>query len=164
MKKKAFLLISLAALVFPCCKKIQHSVEFTFTDCVSTKSAETKGLFGDGQVSELILEYTSFGLAVTHLNAPVNCAFKTTGLNCEAFLEGNVLHYWVTLPEGPVANCTCLLGQMGSTVSGLDEGKEYILDYVCEFTHLEPISFTYNKGFRRSIDVNRVGRIQSIEE
>ena len=164
MKKKAFLLISLAALVFPCCKKIQHSVEFTYTDCVSTKSAETKGLFGDGQVSELILEYTSFGLSVTHLNAPVNCAFKTTGLNCEAFLEGNVLHYWVTLPEGPVANCTCLLGQMGSTVSGLDEGKEYILDYVCEFTHLEPISFTYNKGFRRSIDVNRVGRIQSIEE
>lgn len=162
--KKAFLLIVLAVLVFPGCKKIQHSVEFTYTDCVTTKSADTKGLFGDGQVSELILEYTSFGLAVTHLNAPVNCAFKTTGLNCEAFLEGNVLHYWVTLQEGPVADCTCLLGQMSSTVSGLDEGKDYILDYVCEFTHLEPITFKYEKGFRRSIDVNRVGRIQNIVE
>lgn len=159
--KKTLYMIALAALVLPGCKKIEHSGEFTYTGCVTTKSADTKGLF-DGQDSILILEYTPSGLAVTHLNAAINCAFEMTGLNCEAFLEGNVLHYWVTLPEGPVANCTCVLGQLGSTVSGLEFGKEYTLDYRCEFTHLEPIKFTYGIGFLRRIDVNRVARIQNI--
>ena len=121
----------------------------------ATKSgADTKGLFGDNVTSRLILEYTSSGLAVTRTNATLNCIYDKVGLACEPTIEGNVLHYKVYIPSEEAANCVCLCERMSSTVSGLEEGKEYVLEYSSPDAKLGKISFKYKRGLRLSVDVD----------
>ena len=154
MKKCLFVLMAVS-LVLSACTKAPHSQEFTWTDCASTKSgADTKGRFGDNVTSRLILEYTSSGLAVTRTNATLNCIYDKVGLACEPTIEGDVLQYKVYIPSEEAANCVCLCERMSSTVSGLEEGKEYVLEYSSPDAKLGKISFKYKRGLRLSVDVD----------
>lgn len=147
MKKTMKLRFFLPLLLFVACNKISPSVEFTHTGCAS----ETKS--GDGLKSELILEYTADGLAITRTHALMNCSLKEYGLTCEASVTGNVVHYSVYETAGPIADCICRVEQMSSTVTGLKEDVEYILEYTCDGTFI-PINFRYWKGLRMVLDAD----------
>ena len=137
----------LPLLLLAACSKYPHSVEFTHTGCASETKAET------AFKSELILEYTADGLAVTRTNALMNCSLKEYGLTCESSISGNTVHYAVYETAGPSADCICRVERMSSTVPGLREDTEYILEYVCDGAFI-PINFRYHKGLRMTLDAD----------
>ena len=124
MKKVIILLSALAALTgcakggFPDSEGEMLSKEFEHTGC----SSETKGFYTNDP-SLLKIKYEQGDLRVTLTNAELNCAFKERGLKCNAYIEGNILHYDVVYEkdEQMVANCFCLVEQMTSAVAGLEK-------------------------------------------
>ena len=126
------------------------SKDFKHTGC----SPVTRGLYTDDP-SLLTLKYENGDLRVTRTNAELNCAFKERGLTCKAYIEGNVIHYDVVYEQEGigVANCICLVEKMTSTVSGLEEGQVYVLQYSDLDFSLKPITFTFKKGLHEIYDV-----------
>lgn len=143
--KPYYLLFLLAFL--PACAKYSRSVEFTHTGCAT----QTKAWWDGGPSSELILEYTPDGLAVTRTNAQMNCSIKDYGISCEVSISGDEVFYHVYETAGPIANCICPVERMTSTVTGLQENKEYVLHYSCDGSYI-PINFRYHKGLRMVLD------------
>ena len=142
--KPYYLLFLLAFL--PACAKYSHSVEFTHTGCAT----QTKGWLNDSK-SELILEYTAEGLSVTRTNAEMNCSIKDYGISCDVSVSGDGILYRVYETDGPTADCVCLVELMTSTITGLQENKEYVLHYSCDGSYI-PINFRYHKGLRMVLD------------
>ena len=126
------------------------SKDFKHTGC----SPVTRGLYTDDP-SLLTLKYENGDLRVTRTNAELNCAFKERGLTCKAYIEGNVIHYDVVYEQEGigVADCICLVEKMTSTVSGLEEGQVYVLQYSDLDFSLKPITFTFKKGLHEIYDV-----------
>lgn len=146
---KPYYLLFLLALL-PACAKYSHSVEFTHTGCAT----QTKAWWDGGSSSELILEYTPDGLAVTRTNAQMNCSIKNGGISCDVSVSGDGILYRVYETDGPTANCFCLVELMTSTVTGLQEDREYVLYYACGYGggFFVPINFRYHKGLRMVLD------------
>lgn len=152
MKNTCILTIAAACLMLTACEKwpsINHSLGLTWTDCASTKATDDSGT-REKEPTMLILEYTDFGLAVTLTNAEMNCAINIDGLKEHVSMEGNVIDYFIE--QSNRANCICLIEQITSTIPGLLEGNEYVLKY-CFGPAVKPISFKYEQGFRKRIDV-----------
>lgn len=155
---KKFLLITFALAALSGCAKWvgEHSKDFTHTGC----STDTRGLYTDDP-SLLTIKYEDGDLRVTRTNAELNCAFKERGLVCNTRIEGNVIHYDVDYEreEDMVANCICLVEKMTSTVSGLEEGQVYVLQYSDLDFSLKPITFTFKKGLHEIYDVESLYNI-----
>ena len=132
------------------------SKEFEHTGC----SGDTRGLYTNDP-SLLTIKYEHGDLRVTQANAELNCAFKERGLVCKTRIEGNVIHYDVVYEkdENMVANCICLVEKMTSAVSGLEKGKEYILQYSVLDFGLKPITFTFNENLHKVFDVEAMYNI-----
>ena len=97
--------------------------------------------------AQLILEYTESGLAVTLKNAEMNCAINVDGLSLDLSQEGNIINYQVV--QSVTANCTCKIERITSTVTGLEYGKEYVLNYSIKYVpSLKPIKFRFMKGLK----------------
>ena len=166
MKKVIILLSALAALTgcakggFPDSEGEMLSKEFEHTGC----SSETKGFYTNDP-SLLKIKYEQGDLRVTLTNAELNCAFKERGLKCNAYIEGNILHYDVVYEkdEQMVANCFCLVEQMTSAVAGLEKGKDYILQFSVPDFVLKPITFTFNEELHKIFDVESLYNIVSTE-
>ena len=166
MKKVIILLSALAALTgcakggFPDSEGEMLSKEFEHTGC----SSETKGFYTNDP-SLLKIKYEQGNLRVTLTNAELNCAFKERGLKCNAYIEGNILHYDVVYEkdEQMVANCFCLVEQMTSAVAGLEKGKDYILQFSVPDFVLKPITFTFNEELHKIFDVESLYNIVSTE-
>ncbi len=141
--KKALLVLSSVLFLLACSKESAvELVSFTDTGCsndVVTKAAD----LADPQ---LILEYSEQGLVITRINAWLNCSIKDGGIVCAVSTEGNVIHYNAYEKDGKTLRCTCLVGEMSATVSGLKTGREYVLDYNCSDGSRASITFTYRKG------------------
>lgn len=153
MKQLTFLLIGLT-LVAGCSKSdANRSKEFTHTGCANdTRTVETRsGLFGD-EPSLLKLKYEDGGLRVTRTNATMNCSIKQNGIACDVSVNGDVINYYVYEKDGPVANCICPVEEMSSVVTGLQEGKEYTLEYRCRAS--ATVSFTFKKSLNKIIDLD----------
>ena len=140
----------------------EYTIELTHTGCKGdTKSSElpegipqTKGLFGEDRYGTLNLIHTDKGLAVVTENVELNCAFKL-GLVCDVEISGNEIHYRIHQKDEDIsANCICTVEQISSVVQGLTEGKDYILDYRCEYIHAI-INFTYRKSLNKSFDLEK---------
>ena len=115
----------------------------------------TKGESDKEKTTWLVLEHTPAGLAVTLLDAELNCAIQMNGLtlNVEK-VEGNVINYTINLD--PLADCNCLIERVSSTVDGLQEGKEYVLNYAISYwLPLKPIKFRYHSGLKKYVDVRK---------
>lgn len=151
MKKLTFLLLGLA-LVAGCSKtEANRSKEFTHTGCANdTRAAETRAGFFEDEPSLLTLKYEDGDLRVTRTNAWMNCSIKMNGIVCDVSVKGSVITYQVNEKDGPVANCICPVKEMSSVVTGLQEGKEYTLNY-CYYS---PITFTFKKGLHKIIDLD----------
>jgi hypothetical protein len=125
-----------------------RSVEFTSTGCAS----ETKSGLYDAD-SKLILDYTSDGVLVTRKNAEMNCAIKIDGIGCDVSVIDHIIKYKVYQKSEMYANCSCLVEEMASTVTGLDFGENYTLYYWCEGElPLVAIDFTYTTGLKMVLD------------
>lgn len=132
---------------------VPYSVDFTHTGCLSTKGEQPRDLLNDDLVSELVLQYTEAGLAVTRTNARLNCIIKNDGYSCNVSVNGKVIRYEVS--HGPYeADCTCLVERMSSTVKGLEEGKEYVLEYSCDGIPVT-VEFKYTQNLKRRINVDK---------
>ena len=82
----------------------------------------------------------------------MNCAINALGLTLDVNVEGNVINY--DIHQRPLANCICLIEQISSTVEGLIEGNEYILNYNIDFgVALKPIRFKYQSGLKKYVNV-----------
>lgn len=156
MKKFLFIALALAA-VAGCTKWIKPDSEedtlskhFKHTGC----SHDTRGIYTDDP-SLLSLKYENGDLRVTRTNAELNCSFKNLGLTCEAYLEGNIIHYNVVCERAGYgeANCVCLVEKMTSAVTGLERGKEYIFQYSALGFGLKPITFTFDRNLHQIYDV-----------
>ena len=166
MKKVIILLSALAALTgcakggFPDSEGEMLSKEFEHTGC----SSETKGFYTNDP-SLLKIKYEQGDLRVTLTNAELNCAFKERGLKCNAYIEGNILHYDVVYEknEQMVANCFCLVEQMTSAEESLEKGKDYILQFSVPDFVLKPITFTFNEELHKIFDVESLYNIVSTE-
>ena len=148
--KKYFMAIFAVLLLAGCGKdglQVPQTGEIVSTGCASETKA---GLFSKGE-PKLILEYTPDGLRVTMKDMEMNCSIKRGGISCYVSVEGNVIHYSAYETDGATANCSCLVEEMSSVVSGLKLGEEYTIYYSCVWA-LVPIDFTYRKGFRKVID------------
>lgn len=146
MKRILSILFS-AMLVWSCAKEGGVSlVSFTDTGC----GRETKA---EGKPSELILEYSTAGLVVTHTNAWLNCSIKDGGIVCEVSLDGNVIRLRAYERDGQALKCVCPVERMTSTVYGLNLDTEYVLEYICGDEYL-PINFRYEKGMKKVIDLD----------
>ena len=145
MNKITFLLLGLALLAGCSKSEANRSKDFTHTGCATaTRSAETRaGWFGDDP-SLLKLKYEDGGLRVTRTNATMNCSIKDGGIVCDVSIKGNVISYFVYEKDGPMANCICPVEEMSSVVTGLQEGKEYTLEYRCRAS--ATVSFTFKKS------------------
>lgn len=162
MKKVIIMLFALAALT-GCSKGIKPdpeeetlSKDFTHTGCSpDTRSSITN------DPSLLTIKYEDGDLRVSLTNAELNCAFKERGLKCKANIEGNVIHYDVVYErdEEMIANCFCLVEKMSSAVSGLEKGKEYVLQYSAPDFGLKPITFTFNEDLHKIFDVETLYNI-----
>ena len=166
MKRVIILLSALVALA-GCAKggsldseEEMLSKEFEHTGC----SSETKGFYTNDP-SLLKIKYEQGDLRVTLTNAELNCAFKERGLKCNAYIEGNILHYDVVYErdEELSANCFCLVEQMTSAVTGLEKGKDYILQFSVPDFVLKPITFTFNEELHKIFDVESLYNIVSTE-
>ena len=165
--KKVIILLSALAVLAGCAKGGSPdsegemlSKEFEHTGC----SSETKGFYTNDP-SLLKIKYEQGDLRVTLTNAELNCAFKERGLKCNAYIEGNILHYDVVYEkdEQMVANCFCLVEQMTSAVAGLEKGKDYILQFSVPDFVLKPITFTFNEELHKIFDVESLYNIVSTE-
>ena len=150
MKRVVFVLC--AALFLEGCSWIgdafPKSLDFVSSGCAS----ETKGGLYDAE-SELMLKYTPEGLLVSRKNAEMNCAIKDGGIDCKVSVDRSVIKYMVRQKSELSANCTCLVKEMSSTISGLKEGSDYTFYYSCQDeAPLVPIDFTFKKGFVLVID------------
>ena len=161
---KKILLITLAlTAVAGCTKGIKPdseeetlSKDFTHTGCSpDTRSSITN------DPSLLTIKYEDGDLRVSLTNAELNCAFKERGLKCKANIEGNVIHYDVVYErdEEMIANCFCLVEKMTSAVSGLEKGKDYILQFSVPDFGLKPITFTFNEDLYKIFDLKTLLRI-----
>ena len=152
-KMKKILLITLALAALAGCSKsnVWQSKDFTHTGCAT----DTRSGFDNENPSLLTLKYEDGDLRVTRTNAELNCAFKERGLVCNTRIEENVIHYDVAYEreEDMVADCICLVEKMTSTVSGLEEGQVYVLQYSDLDFSLKPITFTFKKGLHEIYDV-----------
>ena len=156
MKRTLLIMLALAAVAgctkwnTPDSEENTLSKDFKHTGC----SPVTRGLYTDDP-SLLTLKYENGDLRVTRTNAELNCAFKERGLTCKAYIEGNVIHYDVVYEQEGigVADCICLVEKMTSTVSGLEEGQVYVLQYSDLDFSLKPITFTFKKGLHEIYDV-----------
>ena len=155
--KRVIIMLSVLAAVAGCTKWIKPDSEedtlskhFKHTGC----SPDTRGLFTDDP-SLLTLKYENGDLRVTRTNAELNCSFKDLGLTCEAYLEGNTIHYNVVCERAGYgeANCVCLVEKMTSAVTGLERGKEYIFQYSALGFGLKPITFTFDRNLHQIYDV-----------
>jgi hypothetical protein len=151
MKKLIFLLLGLA-LAAGCSKtEANRSKEFTHTGCANdTRAAGTRASDFEDEPSLLTLKYEDGGLRVTRTNAWMNCSIKNGGIGCDVSIKGNVITYNVYEKDGPLTNCICPVKEMSSLVTGLEEGKEYTLNY-CYYS---TITFTFKKGFHQIIDLD----------
>jgi hypothetical protein len=152
MKKLTFLLLGLA-FVAGCSKSdVQRSKEFAHTGCAyDTRAAGTRADDFYDEPSLLTLKYESGGLRVTRTNAWMNCSIKNGGIGCDVSIKRNVITYNVYEKDGPLTNCVCPVKEMSSLVTGLEEGKEYTLNYCYCYTS---ITFTFKKGFHKIIDLS----------
>jgi hypothetical protein len=153
MNKITFLLLGLALLAGCSKSDANRSKGFTHTGCATvTRSAETRaGWFGD-EPSLLKLKYEDGGLRVTRTNATMNCSINNGGIACDVSVKGNVISYIVYEKDGPMANCICPVEEMSSVVTGLQEGKEYTLEYRCRAS--ATVSFTFKKSLNKIIDLD----------
>ena len=162
MKKVIILLSALAALAgcakwgSPDSEGESLSKEFKHTGC----SGDTRGLYTNDP-SLLTIKYEHGDLRVTQTNAELNCAFKERGLKCNAYIEGNVIHYDVVYEKEMemVANCICLVEKMTSAVTGLEKGNVYTLQYSVLDYALKPITFTFNEDLHKVFDVEAMYNI-----
>ena len=120
--------------------KKSFSKDFTYTVCAQG----TKAGSDDGDLSLLTLEYKEGNLLVTRTNARVNCSVKEHGLLCDVSVDGKAIHYKVYEKDGHTANCTCVVGEISSVVTGLRIGEEYTFDYFCSHSY-RPLTFTFDE-------------------
>ena len=139
-------------LVAGCSKSdVQRSKDFAHTGCANdTRASGTRADDSYDEPSLLTLKYENGGLRVTRTNAWMNCSIKNNGIACDVSVKGSVITYNVYEKDGPVANCICPVKEMSSLVTGLQEGKEYTLNY-CYYS---PVTFTFKKGFHKIIDLS----------
>ena len=150
--KRIILILFSACLLLACSKETTvELVKFTDTGCSKgTKAPETKS----DSDSQLILAYSDEGLIVTRTNAVMNCSIGQGGITCVVSFDGNTIHLNVYETDGPIMKCICPVSRMSSIISGLREGREYILDYTCAGNTFAPISFTYKKGLNMVLDAD----------
>lgn len=150
MKRVVFLIFALA--VWAGCTKsdVTRSKEFAHSGCASDATTRAGG--DEDVPSLLILKYENGDLRVTRKNAYMNCSIKKGGIACDVSIDGNAIRYSVYEKEGPTANCICLVKEMSSLVTGLQDGKEYIFKY-CPNAYT-PITFTFKRGFHQIIDLD----------
>jgi hypothetical protein len=144
--KKALSLIFLAAIL-TCCSGFDTSVELTHTGCVN----DTKGSSDDNDDPLLYLEQTSAGLAITRMNTYFNCIIRKSDnpLVCDVQIDGSDIYYSVYEREEPTLNCICLVKRVSSTITGLQNDKEYVLHYL----NYIPINFRYHKGLKLTFNL-----------
>ena len=152
MKKAIIPLLFALAVMAGCAKSnIDHSKDFKHTGC-----AETRADYGD-EPSLIILKYEDGNLRVTRTNSTVNCSVKDRGLACSVQIDGNVIQYVMSYEkDGPDAKCLCKVNETTSLVTGLKEGKEYILSYWGIDRVLSRYSFTFDKDLHQIIDLDSV--------
>ena len=150
MNKMTLLLLGLVLLAGCSKSNANRSKDFTHTGCAADTRA---GWFGDDP-SLLKLKYEDGGLRVTRTNATMNCSIKNGGIVCDVSVKGNVISYFVYEKNGVDVNCFCPVEEMSSVVTGLQEGKEYTLEYRCYKS--ATISFTFKKGLNKIIDLDSV--------
>ena len=126
---------------------------FTDTGCGhDSVAALTKSW--EGRVPALTLEYSSAGLIVTHTDAVLNCSIKNGGIGCDLSIEGNVIRMRTYEKNGEFLKCLCPVDEMKATVSGLRLDTEYVLEYACSSTRYVPINFRFEKGLKKTIDLD----------
>ena len=153
MNKITLLLLGLALLAGCSKSDANRSKEFTHTGCAyDTRSAETRAGWFGGEPSLLKLKYEDGGLRVTRTNATMNCSINNGGIACDVSVKGNVISYFVYEKDGADANCICPVEEMSSVVTGLQEGKEYSLEYRCRAS--ATVSFTFKKSLNKIIDLD----------
>ena len=150
MNKMTLLLLGLVLLAGCSKSNANRSKDFTHT---GSAAATRAGWFGDDP-SLLKLKYEDGGLRVTRTNATMNCSIKNGGIVCDVSVKGNVISYFVYEKNGVDVNCFCPVEEMSSVVTGLQEGKEYTLEYRCYKS--ATISFTFKKGLNKIIDLDSV--------
>lgn len=150
---KRFLALLLVLPVWAGCSQkdnpVSRPAEFTHTGCASGLS--TRAGADGGVTSLLTLRYEDGNLRVIRTNAAMNCSIKLNGMTCEAYVEGDVVHYKVYENDGPTANCMCRVEEMSSLVTGLVVGKKYTFDYFCSHKYA-PFTFVFNERFAKIIE------------
>ena len=145
---KKYLLILLALTVCAGCTKSNalRVKDLTHTGC-ATSTDTRAGSDGDIE-SFLTLKYEDGNLRVIRTNTLVECSFKDYGLTCNVSIEGNTIRFTVEAklsPDGLGTNCLCVVEEISSLVTGLEDGKEYTF-YAGNSPHIEPITFVFEKG------------------
>lgn len=153
---KRLISIILPVLLLLSCSKEPAVVElsgFTDTGCGRENvAALTKSW--EGRAPLLTLEYSSAGLLVTHTDAVLNCSINNGGIGCDLSIDGNILRMRTYEKDGNFLKCLCPVDEMKATVSGLRLDTEYVLEYACGSTKYVPINFRFEKGLKKTIDLD----------
>ena len=155
LMKRVLLIIASASMLLSCSKEpaVVELSGFTDTGCGrGSLAALTKS--GEDRPSELVLEYTASGLTVTHHNAVLNCSINNGGIGCDFSVDGNVIRMRTYEKNGEFLKCLCPVDEMKATLSGLVLDTEYVLEYACSSTRYVPINFRFEKGLKKTIDLD----------
>ena len=146
MKKSILIMLALTVLA-GCTKSNTLRVkDLTYSGCAT--STDTRAGEDEEIVSLLTLKYEDGNLRVIRTNTMVNCSFKDYGLVCNVSIEGNSIRYTVdakTAPNGLEVDCLCLVEEISSLVTGLEDGKEYTFQ-ADNTPRIEPVTFVFEKG------------------
>ena len=149
MKKLVVLLLVLPILA-GCTKSNALRVkDLSYTGCAT--STDTRAGEDEEIVSLLTLKYEDGNLRVTRTNTLVSCPFQDYGLVCNVSIEGNTIRYGVdakTAPNGLGVDCLCLIEEISSLVTGLEDGKEYTF-HAANSPRIEDFTFVFEKGLFR---------------
>lgn len=155
LMKRLFSILLPVFLLLSCSKEsaVVELMGFTDTGCGhDSVAALTKSW--EGRSPALTLEYSSSGLVVTHTDAVLNCSIRNGGIGCDFSVDGNIIRMRTYEKNGDFLKCLCPVDEMKATLSGLVLDTEYVLEYACSSTRYVPINFRFEKGLKKTIDLD----------
>ena len=150
-----------AAIIAASCSSMSADKDFKLASfsapgCSHTKAPSDEYIIEKVQVGTLHLQSKRGNLKITLSGLSDNCSIKE-GFDCQARLEGSVIHVDVVAKSDESANCICAVDDIVTELSGLEKGG-YTLIYKYQSSDgsiTQEVEFEFSALLNRTVAFER---------